>query len=99
MKTALAVVGATLAAVLLCVGGWYGYWHLAKAGQNNRYDVNTHSQQYQAALVSQERDRVAGYDAATDPAQKQQIKATFCAVYLDLTQVPADLSAAHARIC
>lgn len=96
LKTAVAVF---VAVVVLCTGGWLLYWRLALAGQNNQYNVNTHSQQYQAGLIAQERDRIAGYDAAIDPAQKQQIKTSFCQVYPDLTQPPIDIQSAHARIC
>jgi len=73
------------------VGCWFGYWALAKKSTSNQYDVNTHNQQYQAGLVSQERDRVQAYDTAVDPAQKQQIKLTFCQVYPNLSPPPADL--------
>lgn len=99
LKTFFALIAAGLTVVLLSIGGWYGYWALAKSGQNNQYNVNTHTQQYQAGLVAQERDRVTGYDAAVDPAQKAQIKTTFCQVYTDLTQPPADIQSAYARIC
>lgn len=99
MRNAAMILGGILLTAGLCIGGWYGYWALAKAGQSNRYDVNTHSQQYQAGLVAQERDRVTGYDTATDPAQKAQIRSTFCATYAELDPPTPDLVDAHIRIC
>lgn len=99
MKTIGLVIVGVVVAIAIVVGAWTGYWWIARQSQNNRYDVNQHSQQYQGALVSQERDRVQGWDAATDPAQKRQIADTFCAVYETLTQPPTDLVEANARIC
>lgn len=99
MRNGLAVVLATLAVIAICVGGWFGYWALARQGQSNRYDVNTHSQQYQAGLIAQERDKVSGYDVATDAGQKEQIRQTFCAVYPQLNPPPSDLVSANARMC
>lgn len=90
---------AVLAGVVLLVGGWYAYWAIARAATSNRYDVNTNTQQYQAGLISQERDRIAGYMAATDTAQKQQIAAQFCAVYPSLKPPPPDLVTASANLC
>lgn len=99
MKTALTVVLASIAVVALLVGCWFGYWALTKQAVSNQYDVNTNTQQYQAGLISQERDRVTAYDAATDESQKANIRSQFCTVYADLTKPPADLAAAHTRIC
>jgi len=99
MKNATAIVAITLATAAILVGGWFAYWQIAKAGQSARYDVNTHSQQYQAGLVAQERDLITGYDAATDPGQKAQIRSQFCAIYLQLNPATPDLSLAHDRIC
>lgn len=85
--------------VLLLIGAWFLYWNLALKGADNRYEVNTKTQQYQAALVAAQRNRVAGWDAAVDEAQKKNIAQTFCTMQLELTQVPADLAAANDRIC
>lgn len=93
------IIAAILVVALCATGGWFGYWWMAKASQNNRYDVNTHSQQYQAGLIAQLRDKAAGWDAAVDTAQKTQIAESFCALYVDLTQPPSDLQSAHIRIC
>jgi nitrogen fixation-related uncharacterized protein len=90
---------AAIAVVAILVGGWFGFWALARANQQQQYQVNTDGQQYQASLISQERDRVAGYDAAADGPQKEQIKSTFCAIYLTLKPAPEDLAAAYSRIC
>ncbi len=99
MKTAVNVVLAAVAAAAVLVAMWFGYWALTKQSVANQYDVNTNTQQYQAGLIGQERDRVTAYDAATDDAQKNNIKTTFCTVYADLTKPPADLQSAHTRIC
>lgn len=99
MKTVgLTIVGVILA-VAVSVGLWFGYYALAGANQTANYKVNTNSQQYQAGLVSQERDRIAGFDAAVDSAQKEQIKTTFCQVFTDLKPAPDDLVLANSRIC
>jgi hypothetical protein len=104
--TALVVAG-------LCIGGWFAYWGLAGSSQDHRNHVNTHSQQYQAGLISQERDRAQSYDQlaaalagthdpavkSADQSQQEQIKETFCQVFADLTEAPADLTQANARIC
>jgi hypothetical protein len=92
------VLGIIVAAAVLA-GLWFEGWALAGQAQSNRYGVNTNSQQYQAGLVAQERDRIAGYDVAVDVAQKAQIKVTFCQVYSDLKPAPDDLISASARIC
>lgn len=92
------IIGIVIIAVV-GVGGWFLYWTLALKGANNQYNVNTHTQQYQAGLVQQLRDKQQGYDLATDPAQKANFKQTFCAMYPDLTQPPNDLIDANIRIC
>jgi hypothetical protein len=89
---------AVLLAVAIAVGGWAVYWRLAGSSQNHRYEVNTHSQQYQAGLESQARDDAQGFDIATDPGQRAQIRMRFCATYPQLTQPAADLTADAARI-
>jgi nitrogen fixation-related uncharacterized protein len=99
MKQILTVILVCVTVVAILVGGWFGYWALAKKSTSNQYDVNTHNQQFQSGLVAQERNYVQGYDAAPDGPQKQQIKATFCQIYPDLSPAPSDLIVAHARIC
>lgn len=98
-KEILLVVLAAIVVAGIIVGCWFGYWAISKKSVQNRYDINTHTQQYQSSLVAQERDEVAGYDAAVDPAQKAQIKSTFCTMYTNLDPAPADLASAHFRIC
>ena len=97
--TTLKIVGLTIASLALVVGLWFGGWALAGLNQTKQYQVNTNSQQYQGGLVSQERDRIAGWDAAVDGPQKAQIKTTFCQVYQDLKPAPDDLVTAYGRIC
>lgn len=94
----LLVVGLVLVAVI-GVGGYLGYWWLAKDTTARRYDVNTGTQQYQAGLISQERNLSLDWNKAVDPSQKQAIADQFCAVYQNLTPPPADLATAHATIC
>lgn len=96
---ALLIVLSIIVFIGLCVGGWFLYWAVALQNQNQQYGVNTHSQQYQSSLISQERDAAQGWTNATDPAQKKQIAETFCAVYSDLTEKPIDLVQADARMC
>lgn len=94
------LIVAFVVAVALIVGAWYGYWTwIAPKSVANQYNVNVHSQSYQAGLVSQLEDKVAGYDLATDPAQKANFAQFICSRYVDLTQPPQDLIEAHARIC
>lgn len=98
-QIAFGVIVAIVVVVALSVGGWYLYWFLNEQGTANQNQVNIRSQQFQSGVISSERDRVAGYDAAVDPAQKANIKQTFCTMYLDLTPPPEDLIVANARIC
>jgi hypothetical protein len=99
MKTASTVVLVSVTVVAILAACWLGYWALDRQATSNRYSNDTHNQQYQSGLVAQERDRVQGYDTATDSAQKAQIKAAFCQVYPTLDPPPADLVEAHTRIC
>lgn len=98
MKILLTILG-VIGLIALAVALWFGGWALTQANQNQQYRVSTGGQQYQSGLVSQERDRIAGYDKAADGPQKEQIRTTFCQVYPDLNPAPADLVSAHARIC
>lgn len=95
----LIVLGSLLAVAVLAAGGWFGYWFLAGQSQTNQYIVNTQSQQYQASLIDQERNRAQGFDAAAPGPQQTQIASTFCAVLPSVTIVPADLTQASARMC
>lgn len=99
MKRFAGYVAVAVAVAVIAVGGWFGYWALAKMGQTARYDVNTNNQQYQAGLIAQERDRVTAYDRTGDDGQRQAIADQFCAVYPQLNPPPPDLIRAHARIC
>jgi hypothetical protein len=93
------VLAAVLITLVVVIGGWYAYWSLSKTAADNRYDVNTRTQQYQQGLIDAERDRVSGYDDTTSPAQREAIAKQFCAVYAELTQPPPDLGVAHDRLC
>jgi len=99
MKQALTYVAVAITVAALAVGGWFGYWAIAKAGQSARYDVNVNNQQYQAGLIARQRDRVTDYDRSQDDAQRQAIADQFCAEYPTLNPPPADLISANARIC
>jgi flagellar basal body-associated protein FliL len=99
INVALISILAALVVVGLAVGGWFLYWHLAKAGQANRYEVNVGTQQYQAGLIQQERDRVIAYNIATDPGQKKAIADQFCAIFPSIVPAPTDLVSANASIC
>jgi hypothetical protein len=92
------VVGAALF-VLLCIGAYQGYWYLAKKNTQNQYDVNTGTQQYQAGLISQERDLVIGWNRSPDTGQKAAMADQFCAIYSQVHPVPADLAVAHSTMC
>lgn len=96
--TTLLVVGGLLV-VLLCIGGYAGYWWLAKNSTARRYEINTGTQQYQSSLISQERDRATAYDRALDPGQKIAIADQFCAVYPEMTNPTPDLVTRRAVIC
>jgi len=99
VKAILGVIVALALVAAVTIGGWQLGWWLNKANANKQYEVNTHTQQYQAGLISQERDNVIGWQHANDSAQKDLIKNTFCTMYLSLTQPPADLVFANSKIC
>lgn len=99
LRTATIAVVACVAFVAVTVLAWHGIWHLRRANTGQQYRVNTGTQQYQAGLISQERDRAQAYDLATDPGQRTQIALTFCQVYPELTRPTADLSSAAANLC
>ncbi len=98
MESFVATLVAALIVVALAVGGWSLYWWTQQHDIENRYKVNTNSQQYQAGLISQERDRAQAYQVATDPGQRAQIKATFCQIYPDITPIPADIQLSASAI-
>lgn len=102
MKSALAVFGVIVAVVVIVggitLGGWQASWWFTQHNVQRQYDVNVHSQQYQQGQIEQLRNDVQGYDMATDPAQQAQIKATFCAIWPNLTQPPVDLQMAAGRL-
>lgn len=87
----LGIVG-VLAFGILCVGGYQGYWWLAKSNTSHQYDVNTGTQQYQAGLIQQERDLANGFQASQDPAQKAFISRQFCTIIKNINPVPNDLT-------
>lgn len=93
------IIGTALVAIVVVAALWLGGWGIYRANLEQERDANHTSQQWQDATVAAERARIQGYDAATNDAQKAQIKATFCATYTELTNPPADLVSANARIC
>lgn len=98
MESFAAVFIAAVLVIALGVGGWSLYWWTQQHGIENRYEVNTHSQQFQSGLISQERDRAQAFGVATDPGQRAQIKAQFCQVYPDITPAPADIQLSASTI-
>lgn len=90
----LAVVGAAVIAGLYLGGFW-----VAKDATNRQYQVNVNTQQYQAGLIAQERDRVQGIETSNDEGQKKNLALTFCTVYHDLTVQPEDLALAFSTYC
>lgn len=98
-KKILVGLAAFVLVVGICVGGWYGYWALASSSQQNRYQVNTHGQQYQNSLITQARDQATGWNAAVDPAQKKFLANAFCAEYQNIDSPPADIVSDHASMC
>lgn len=103
MKNALTGTGLLIVGIVLItvvgVGGYLGYWWLAKDTTQRRYDTNTQTQQYQAGLISQERNLSLDWNRAIDPGQRQAIADQFCQVYPTLNPAPADLVTVHASIC
>jgi hypothetical protein len=75
------------------------YWWVARSSTARRYDVNTGTQQYQAGLISQERNLSLDWGKAVAPGQKQAIADQFCQVYPSLKPPPADLVTSHVTIC
>jgi hypothetical protein len=89
---------------ILCVGGYSLYWWVTKDSTDRRYDVNTHSQQWNAAKVDQLRNLAHDYSVAVDPGQKEAIGSQFCSLYQVLNPAPPanatdDLFSAHSTIC
>lgn len=93
------IIGIILASILLVVALSVGGWQWYKYDLDQQNQANHTSQQYQDAQIAAERDRVQGYQTATDDGQKKQIAMTFCAVYPNINHPPADLVAAHAAMC
>lgn len=94
----IALVVVVVVAIGVVIAGWQANWWFAKKNVDRQYDVNVHSQQYQAAQIDQLRNYIQAYNASDDDAQKAQIKSTFCAVFPNLTQPPVDLQEADMRI-
>lgn len=99
MKAVFATIAGLVVLVGLAVGGYSLYWHVAKQNVRNQYDVNTNTQQYQAGLISQERNLALDWGKAVDPGQKQAIADQFCGIYPNLNPTPSDLATANTRIC
>lgn len=93
------VVAALAVLAVITFGGWRLGWWFKAADVDMQNQVNHSSQANQDSIISRERDRIQGYDATSNPAQKKQIQSTFCAEYSSITNPPKDLSDAAARIC
>lgn len=99
MKITLAVLGGIVVLAIIIFGGWKLGWWFETQNVDLQNQVNHNSQPYQDGLIQQERDRLQGWDTATDPGQKKQISLTFCEVYPDITHPPADLAQRQAQVC
>lgn len=103
MKATITLLVAVVVAAALSIGAWNLYWFVTAANVDQRYEVNTQSQQYQSGLIAQLRDKVTAYDVAQDASQKQAIANSFCAVYMGLSDTSlasaGDLTVAYSRIC
>lgn len=60
-------------------------WGIYKYNLDQQNQANHTSQQYQDGILAAERDRVQGYQIATDEGQKKQILLTYCAIYKSIT--------------
>lgn len=99
LRISAAVLAAVILVPTIAVALWFGYWFLARENTEQRYKVNTGTQQYQSALIAQQRDRVLAYDLATNADQKAAIAAQLCQINPSISPLPADLASAGARIC
>lgn len=99
LRNTAGIVAAVVLVIALAIGAWFGYWALTRENTEQRYKVNTGTQQYQSGLIAQQRDRALAYDQTANPDQQAAIAAQFCQIALTLSQPPADLTQAAARIC
>lgn len=53
MKEVGAVIATIILVVLVCVGGWFLYWKIAKAENDNNSEIYNNSYQRQTALVDE----------------------------------------------
>lgn len=93
------LVAVVLGFVLVISLIWWGGWQIYKANLDQQNQSNHMSQQYQDSLIAQVRNKVEGYDIATDPGQKKQLSLTICAIIPNINHLPADLVDAKTRIC
>lgn len=87
-----------IAAVVVVVLLYAGYWFLVRDTTDRRYETDTHSQQYQSAVVAELRDVYGDFNRATNDGQKVALKERFCARVTELTQVPPDLATASIEL-
>lgn len=86
--------------VLLGTGATVYYWNvIAPQNATGQYNTNRNSQQYQDTKIAHERDLVTAYNESTSDGQKISIKAEFCSVYADITNVPSDIAQQHQLMC
>lgn len=100
----LAGLGAIAVVVLVAIGGWKLHWWMAKSTVEHQYDINTNTQQWNAAKIDQLRNLAHDYGVAQDPGQKSAIGSQFCSIYQVVKPAPPanatdDLYSAHATIC
>lgn len=102
-RTTLAVVGAIVAAVLICVGGWFLYWHLRQSATQRTGEILQDTYGRQNALVEQILDDYRDVnDPTLPPAQVRAITTQLCdsAAKLNGTiTLPLDVAAYITKEC
>lgn len=99
MRYVLGWFGAGVAVVVIGWALWHGLWAANRSAVQHTYEINRDSQQFQAGLISQERNLSLDWNRAIDPGQKRAIADQFCQIYPNLQPATADLASVHDSIC
>jgi predicted negative regulator of RcsB-dependent stress response len=75
---------------------WSG---LAPWVADKKREINENSQQFQDALVREQRNLVTAINTAVNKEQKQFFTEQFCAEYVNIESPPNDLTIAHGKLC